>query len=164
MNPHTQSHATPATVVSQITGLPDLPMPELKALWKKLFQSDAPTHNRQFLERRIAYRLQEIEYRKVNPQLLDRNRRRIQALMETGKNRVRDRDLNLMPGTVLTREFKDRVYRVVVAADGTYEFEGRAYRSLSMIAREITGTRWSGPLFFGVKDSSKKTASKGGRK
>ena len=164
MNPHTQPHATPPAVVSQIMGLPDLSMPELKALWKQLFQSDTPTHNRQFLERRIAYRLQEIEYRKVNPQLLDRNRRRIQALMETGKNRVRDRDLNLMPGTVLTREFKDRVYRVVVTADGTYEFEGRAYRSLSMIAREITGTRWSGPLFFGVKESSRKATTKGGRK
>ena len=164
MIPNNHHYATPPTVINQITGLPGLSMPELKALWKQLFQSDTPTHNRQFLERRIAYRLQEIEYRKVNPQLMDRNRRCIQALMDTGKQNTRGRNLKLMPGTVLTREFQDRVHRVVVAADGTYEFEGRSYRSLSMIAREITGTRWSGPVFFGIKDNSKKTAAKGGRK
>ncbi len=164
MNPHTQPYATLPTVMSQIIGLPNLPMPELKALWKQLFQSDTPTHNRQFLERRIAFRLQEIEYRKLNPQLLDRNRHRIQALIDTGKKKTLDRDIRLMPGTVLSREFRDRVHRVVVAAAGRYEYEGRSFRSLSMIAREITGTRWSGPVFFGVKDSHKKAAAKGGRK
>lgn len=146
---------TPPSLAARIAGLPDLPMEEIKALWHRLFGTDTPTHNRQFLERRIAYRLQEIEFRKVDRHLLDRNSRRIKALVETGKLRQHDRDLRLVPGTVLTREYQGVEHRVTVAPDGQYEFEGRRYPSLSMIAREITGTRWSGPLFFGVKAPAK---------
>lgn len=142
---------TPPSVVAQIAGLPDLSMDEIKALWRRLFGNDNPTPNRQFLERRIAYRLQEIEFRKVDRNLFDRNKRRIESILETGKARKLDRDIRLMPGTVLTREYQGIEHRVTVAQDGQYEFEGRLYPSLSMIAREITGTRWSGPLFFGVK-------------
>lgn len=156
----------PPSVVAQIAGLPDLSMDEIKALWRRLFGNDNPTPNRQFLERRIAYKLQEIEFRKVDPNLLERNKRRIEALMETGKVRKLDRDIRLMPGTVLTREYQGIEHRVAVAQDGQYEFEGRRYPSLSMIAREITGTRWSGPLFFGVKAPVKQKNSKkqGGRR
>jgi len=60
-------------------------MAEIRALWQKLVGGDTPTHNRQFLERRIAYRLQEAEFRKVDANLLDRNQRRIESLVETGK-------------------------------------------------------------------------------
>lgn len=67
---------TPPSVAAQIAGLPDLPMAEIRALWKRLHEPEAPTHNRRLLEKRIAYRLQEIEFRKVNPELLERNRRR----------------------------------------------------------------------------------------
>ena len=126
-------------------------MAEIKALWQQLFGSAPTTHNRQFLERRLAYRLQEEAFRKVDPGLLERNRRRIDTLVETGKNTRRDRDYRPVAGTVLTREYRDVVYRVIATADGAYDFEGRSYPSLSMIAREITGTRWSGPLFFGLK-------------
>ncbi|MFZ5615516.1 MAG: DUF2924 domain-containing protein [Pseudomonadota bacterium] len=157
---------TPPSVVARIAGLPDLSMDEIKALWRRLFGKDNPTPNRQFLERRIAYKLQEIEFRKVDPNLLERNKRRIEALMETGKVRKLDRDIRLMPGTVLTREYQGIEHRVTVAQDGQYEFEGRRYPSLSMIAREITGTRWSGPLFFGVKTPAKAKHPKkrGGRR
>ena len=59
----------------------------------------------------------------------------------------------------------DRANQVIATADGQYEFEGRPYRSLSMIAREITSSRWSGPVFFGLKDYAAKTsAKKGGSK
>lgn len=164
-----KSYTVPPTspsVVAQIAGLPDLSMEEIKALWRRLFGTDNPTPNRQFLERRIAYKLQEIEFRKVDPKLLERNQRRIKALVETGKVRKLDRDIRLMPGTVLTREYQGIEHRVTVAQDGQYEFEGRRYPSLSMIAREITGTRWSGPLFFGVKAPAKAKHPKkqGGRR
>jgi hypothetical protein len=138
----------------------------MRALWRELFGSENPTPNRQFMERRIAYKLQEIEFRKVDPNLLERNKRRIKALMETGKVRKLDRDIRLMPGTVLTREYQGVEHRVAVTQDGQYEFEGRRYPSLSMIAREITGTRWSGPLFFGVKApaTQKNSKKQGGRR
>ncbi|WP_026597597.1 DUF2924 domain-containing protein [Methylococcus capsulatus] len=157
---------TPPSVVARIAGLPDLSIEEMRALWRELFGSENPTPNRQFMERRIAYKLQEIEFRKVDPSLLERNKRRIKALMETGKARKLDRDIRLMPGTVLTREYQGIEHRVSVAQDGQYEFEGRRYPSLSMIAREITGTRWSGPLFFGVKAPAKQKHPKkqGGRR
>src|SRR5690554_7760829 len=129
-------------------------MAEIKALWKKLVGEDAPTHNRQFLERRIAYRLQEAEFRKANAGLLDRNKRRIADLVETGKVKKRDRDYRPAAGTVLVREYKGVEYRVIATADGQYDFQGRMYPSLSMIAREITGMRWSGPLFFWLKPPS----------
>ena len=139
------------SVVAQIAGLSDLPMAEIKSLWIRLFVSENPTHNRQFLERRIAYKLQEVEFRKVGASTLDRNKRRIQAIVETGKIKKRDRDYRPMAGTVLIREYQGTEYRVIATADGQYDYEGRMYPSLSMIAREITGTRWSGPLFFGLK-------------
>ncbi len=158
------SYRTPPSVVAQVASLPTLPMPEIKALWQQLFGSAPTTHNRQFLERRLAYRLQEDAFRKVDPGLLERNRRRIDTLVETGKNQRRDRDYRPVAGTVLTREYRDVVYRVIATADGAYDFQGRTYPSLSMIAREITGTRWSGPLFFGLKApaAAKKPAKKKG--
>ena len=163
MRTNTSTFTTPLSVAAQIAQLPELPMPEIKALWQRLFGDDTPTHNRQFLERRIAYRLQEVEFRKVDANLLERNRRRIASLVETGKVKKRDRDYRPAAGTVLTREYQGVEHRVIVTQDGQYDFQGRMYPSLSMIAREITGTRWSGPLFFGLKaPTTPKTAAKKG--
>ena len=162
------SLSTPPSVAAQIARLPELPMAEIRALWQKLVGGDTPTHNRQFLERRIAYRLQEAEFRKVDANLLDRNQRRIESLVETGKVKKRDRDYRPAVGTVLVREYKGVEHRVIVTADGQYEFQSRMYPSLSMIAREITGMRWSGPLFFGLRPPSNSktkppTKKRGGR-
>ncbi|MDX1251185.1 MAG: DUF2924 domain-containing protein [Gammaproteobacteria bacterium] len=154
MSTHIPTPSTPPSVAAQIARLPDLPMAEIKALWQQLVGGDTPTHNRQFLERRIAYRLQEAEFRKVDANLLDRNQRRIASLVETGKVKKRDRDYRPAAGTVLVREYKGVEYRVITTADGQYEFQSRMYPSLSMIAREITGMRWSGPLFFGLRPPS----------
>ena len=155
----------PRTAVAQVHELPNLPFTEIKALWRKLFGGETPTHNRQFLERQLAYKLQEVEFRKVDPGLLDRNNKKIASLIATGKLRKRDRDFHPTPGTLFTREYHGKVHQVIATADGQYEFEGRPYRSLSMIAREITSSRWSGPVFFGLKDyAAKSSAKKGGSK
>ncbi len=163
----TQSpYATPPSVLAQITSLPDLSMSDIKALWKSLFGTDNPTHNRQFLERRIAFRLQEIEFRKIDRNMVDRNKRRIQAIMDSGQNKKLERDFHLMAGTILTREYQGKEYQVMATVDVHYEYEGRPYRSLSRIAKEITGTAWSGPVFFGLKTTAvpKTPAKKGARK
>lgn len=164
MNAKAHTFTASPSVVAQIGQLPQLEMAEIRALWKRLFGGDTPTHNRQFLERRIAYKLQIIEFRKVDRNLLERNQQRIQTLIETGKLRKRDKDYRPPTGSVLTRLYQDVEHRVVVEADGQYEYEGRRYGSLSMIAREITGTRWSGPLFFGLKKPSTVKIRKGERK
>jgi len=166
MTTFSTSSKTPQAIISKITALPDMPMDEIKSLWRSLFGTDNPTHNRQFLERRIAYRLQEIEFRKVDRALMDRNKRRIQKIIESGKSKKSERDLRLAAGTILTREYLGNEYRVMALIDGQYEYEGRPYRSLSRIAKEITGTAWSGPLFFGlkIKSTAKSAPKKGGRK
>ena len=165
MNPPANRLTPPPSVTAQIARLPQLPMAEIKALWRKLFDTENPTHNRQFLERRIAYKLQENAFRTVDPELLERNARRIQALIDTGKAPKRDRELRLVPGTVLTREYRGIEHHVAVMQDGQYQYQGRSYPSLSIIAREITGTRWSGPLFFGLKRpvKAKPKTARGGR-
>ncbi len=156
---------TPPTVVAQIAQLPSLDMPAIKVLWKRLFSGDTPTHNRQFLEKRIAYKLQMIEFRKVDRNLLESNERRIRSLIERGKMQSPSKHYIPQVGTVLTRLYQDVEHRVTVELDGQFEYEGRRYGSLSVIAREITGTRWSGPLFFGLKKKpSEQKQKKGTRK
>lgn len=153
--------ANEPTAAAQVACLQLLPFSEIKAMWRRLFDAETPTQNRKFLERRIAYKLQENEFCKVDPGLLDSNRKKIAMLIEKGKIKNRDRDYRPAAGTLLTREYQGKQHKVIATADGQYEFEGRAYGSLSMIAREITGSRWSGPVFFGLKDYA---AKKGGRK
>jgi len=150
-------------VIGRIARLPDQKFDEIKELWKQLFAFPAPTHNRQYLERRIAYRLQEIEYAQQNPGLLERNKARIDQLLETIKPKTkagRGEVVRLVPGTMLTREFAGTVHRVVTMPDGQFEYKGKAYRSLTAISNEISGTRWSGPAFFGLRDKAGKVGAK----
>ena len=160
MNRLNLTPATPPSVLTQIAQLPDFSIDDLRALWIELNGSTSPNSNRAFLERRIAYGLQERAFRKVSQGLLERNAHRIDKLLATGKVSKTDRDIRPVPGTVITREYRGQMHRVVVGTDGQYEFEGRRYPTLSMIAREITGTRWSGPLFFGLKASAPARKSK----
>lgn len=164
MNARSPAYQASPSIAAQIVRLPDLAMAEIKTLWRQLFENETPTHNRQFLERRIAYKLQEIESRKVAPGLLEKNKQRIASLIEFSETKKRERDYQTVPGTVFTREYRGITYQVIATADGQYEFEGRPYRSLSVIAREITGTRWSGPLFFGLKPPPAIPKKKGGRR
>jgi hypothetical protein len=161
---HMKTSKTPATppqtAAAQVHELSSLPFPEIKALWRKMTGGEPPTHNRQFLERQLAHKLQEVEFRKTDPALLDRNNKKIASLIATGKLRKRDRDFHPTPGTQFTREYHGKVHQVIATADGQYEFEGRPYRSLSMIARLITSSRWSGPVFFGLKDYAAKSSAK----
>ena len=83
MNARNTPYSFPPSVLSQIAQLPELPMTEIKALWRRLFGTEIPNYNRQFLERRIAHKLQLIEFRKTNRNLLESNERRIKALMKT---------------------------------------------------------------------------------
>lgn len=69
-------------------------------------------------------------------------------------------EVQVVPGTVLVREFDRREHRVTAQADGTFEYEGRRYKSLSAVARHITGTQWSGPLFFGITKNKPKRGEK----
>ncbi|WP_157314538.1 DUF2924 domain-containing protein [Chitinibacter sp. GC72] len=153
MNPQPE---LPASVLEQVSQLPDLPMPEIRRLWLKLFAFDAPTHNRVFLERRIAYQLQENAYKEIDPELLERNRKAIAALIQYGCKPARAR-IQLTPGTVFNREYGGRNHQVVVLPDQLLMYEGQVYNSLTQLAEMITGTQCSGPFFFGLKSKRSKS-------
>ncbi|MDT3669639.1 MAG: DUF2924 domain-containing protein [Aromatoleum sp.] len=137
------------SVAAQVAVLPNLSMPELWALWDQHFPRRPNRVNRGYLEARLAYRLQELAYgglpAEVKAHLADCGERH--SKIKTG----RGPQVRLMPGAVLVREWDAREYRVLVTADGQYELDGKRYRSLSAVARTITGTHWSGPAFFGLK-------------
>ncbi len=147
---------TPAadrSIAAQIAALPDRPYSEICAMWRRLFGTEPPNSNsRPIMERRIAYRLQETEFRKQDPGMLQRNQRHIAVLIEKGR-KVRPRVYTPVPGTVLVRRYRDEEHRVTVLLDGQYDYLGQPYGSLSQVARKITGQTWSGPLFFGLRAS-----------
>jgi len=139
------------SLVAQIAALETMRTAALKALWQKLYESPPTVVHRRFLQRRLAYRLQELASREAQAALLERNERRIARLLELGTTAKRLPYAAAMAGTVFTREYGGQTHRVVATTEGAFEYQGRRYGSLSVIAREITGTRWSGPAFFGLR-------------
>jgi hypothetical protein len=157
------------TAISAIEELQHLKIPALKKRYRELFGEDSKSSNKQFLFRRIAWRLQA----NAEGDLNERARRRVAEIADDRDLRVRapkefvarpdsgsgsvdrtrpPKDHRLPgPGTLLTRRAGDRQIVVKVLTDG-FEYESRRYRSLSAIAREVTGTRWNGLLFFGVAE------------
>ena len=119
--------------------------------WRTLFGTEPPGYNRRYLESRLAYRIQELAYGGLKPETV----RRLEALGEqfADRNITRRRirhDAMPIAGTRLLREWQGVEHTVTVLTEG-YEWQGRPYRSLSAIARAITGTRWNGLVFFGLK-------------
>jgi hypothetical protein len=127
-----------------------MPVPDLKAQWRALFQTEPPPFNRRYLENRIAYRIQELAYGGLKPETL----RRLEILGEQyDSDNVTTRRIRHGPASRrhrLVREYRGVEHTVTVLADG-YEWQGRPYRALSAIARAITGTRWNGLVFWGLK-------------
>ena len=141
----------PDPIPARLAALKTTPTPDLKAQWRELFETEPPAFNRRYLESRLAYRIQELAYGGLKPETV----RRLEMLGEQldGGNitlrRIRA-DLKPIAGTRLVREWQGIEQTVTVLSDG-YEWQGRPYRSLSAVARAITGTRWNGWIFFGLK-------------
>ena len=140
-------------IIARLVALKTTPTPDLRTLWQDLFETDPPRQNRRFLESRLAYRIQELEYGALKPTTIER----LEALgeeLDGGNAEVRKRRTDDRPvaGTRLIREYQGVEHCATVLADG-FEYEGRPYKSLSAIARAITGTRWNGWVFFGIRRS-----------
>ena len=135
-----------------LSRLPKLDIHELREEWRRLYKTDASPHlSRELLIRAVAYRIQELALGGLRPELQRQLRQIAQELKQTGEAAKRFRP-QLKPGTRLIREWQGRTHEVVVRDDGL-SWQGMHYRSLSAIARKITGTAWSGPLFFGLKQN-----------
>jgi hypothetical protein len=142
---------------NEIARLRDLDVLELRARWHTVFRRRAPSHlPRHLLFRILAYRLQADRHGD-----LDADSRRLLDRIGSGASGETDRlvaDFNrskteLRPGTLLTREWAGHLQRVMVFADG-FSWNGKTYPSLSKVAFAITGSRWSGPRFFGLRDNA----------
>ena len=136
-------------LAGEIATLNTLEPAALLQKWKALFGTDpSPLLARIFMVRAIAYRLQERRFGGLKPstqRLLDRVG---EGRADVGRRRIPDRRVSA--GTVLIREWGGVSHRVTVLDHGVV-YRGRRYRSLSEVAGVITGARWSGPLFFGLK-------------
>jgi hypothetical protein len=143
----------PVDLLGRLAALKTVATPALKQQWRELFGTEPPPYNRRFLESRLAYRIQELAYGRLKPETLAR----LEVLGEQfdgGKIAVRRMrgDDKPIAGTQLIREYQG-VEHVVTVTRAGYEWQGRPYQSLSAIARAITGTRWNGRVFFGLRPS-----------
>ena len=143
-------------IEAKIEALTRLKRRALDSLWLDLFSRPcSPSLRRETLLRVFAYRLQEIAFGGLKP--LAVKKLRSLAISEGGRAKT-----GALPtqrpkaGTRLVRVWRGKLHEVEVLVDG-YEYEGKKYGSLSKIARTIAGTRWSGPLFFGIKSRKEKT-------
>jgi len=140
---------------------------ELKVRWRELYGEDTRSSNRIYLWRRLAWRVQELAYgglsERAKARIAELNRDDDLRMLpprkwqpptggppapETPRQPLRDPRLP-KPGSTLSRRYRGHEIRVLVLDDG-FEYEGRHYASLSALAREITGQRWNGMLFFGL--------------
>ena len=139
-----------------LSRLPTLEIGELRQQWRGLYKTQPPANlSRELLLRAVAYRLQEVALRGLRPVRQRQLRQIAQQFKQTGATNTPPRP-ELKPGTRLMREWHGRTYDVLVLDDG-FSWQGTSYRSLSAIARKITGTAWSGPLFFGLKQNRSAT-------
>src|SRR6266481_7490266 len=130
--------------------LPTASRADLRAEWLRLYRSEPPARaGRELLIAAIAYRLQEEALGGLRPES-QRRLRSIAAQVGRGGEPVLTLAPRLKPGTRLLREWQGRTHQVLVSDDG-FVWQQARYRSLSQIARAITGTSWSGPVFFGLK-------------
>jgi len=148
-------------VLRQIAELHRLPMLELTERWRVLMGGDAPPYNKAFLVKRLTCRLQELAYGGLPMDALHAMEHALDAAGYDAVGGERDATRASTPpsrrrpglpmvGTRLVREWQGQRYDVLVTHEG-FAFDGRPYKSLTAIAKAITGTHWNGPKFFGLR-------------
>ena len=153
------------SVLRQLATLNTMTLEQLREKWLDLYGSDPPPYKKQFLIKRLAYRIQELFYGGLSEAAKTRLKQAAQdnpvAWMDARVSVKRPSKNGVLPGTRFERIWKDRRYEVL-AQEKEFEYDDRIFRSLSAVAREITGTRWNGKLFFGLKKHNG-TNHQGGR-
>jgi plastocyanin domain-containing protein len=153
------------TINAKITALKNKPIPELQKEFEALFDGQkASSDNKVYLIRRIAYRLQELEYGGLSQKAQNRLKElvalydpvnnkaiRPKVSVETQtRTKTRGRDTRLpIPGTIITKDYRGKKHQVKVLEKG-FEYEGKIYKHLTAIADKITGAHWNGYNFFNL--------------
>ena len=146
---HQSSSERTEQISAEIAALASLDIKDLKSRWRVLYDTEPPPRiSRELLTRVIAYRLQE----KVFGGLAPTTRRLLERVTDDRLSHPArlSRTRQTAPGSLLIRQWRGTAHQVTVHADG-FVYRGERYGSLSAVARLITGTRWSGPLFFGLR-------------
>jgi hypothetical protein len=139
-----------STLANEIATLAEATPADLKRRWRVLYGTEPPSRiSRDLLTRAVAYRIQEKALGGLKP-----STRRLLAKVAAEASARRPIQVTpaptLTPGTVLLRDWRGTQHQVIVREHGV-EFQGKHYKSLSQVAHRITGSKWSGPLFFGLK-------------
>jgi hypothetical protein len=163
-----------ASVAAELEALPALDLHALRVRWRKLLRSPVPDLPRYLLVRLLAYKLQAKAFGDLDRETvryLDRIARDRARRQLSGEGKRKPKAPPPIPpvpdprtrraGTLLVREFEGVLHTVTVVSGG-FSWQGRTYKSLSEIARLITGTRWSGPRFFGLRDKADLSVNRGG--
>ena len=148
-------------VLDQIMGLKDGTLEELRAKYAEIFPEQAPSsNNKVFLWRKIAYRLQEVEYGGLSAEATGKiselinkydpvNNKSLRPKPSgADKSKTPGRDMRLpIPGAVIRKDYKGKLIEIKVL-EKSFEYEGKIYRTLSSVAKAVTGAHWNGYLFF----------------
>ncbi|MBF0341070.1 MAG: DUF2924 domain-containing protein [Magnetococcales bacterium] len=142
-------------VIRQVAALPGMSTEALKKMWKELNETEPPAFNRTFLVKRLAHRLQELSLGGLQAKS-EKRMERMSAEEDGPKiEPKRPQGEKLLPGTRLLREWKGVEHRCTVLDDG-FEYQGRKFGSLSAVANHITGTKWNGFVFWGLRRQGEK--------
>jgi Protein of unknown function (DUF2924) len=152
-----------AALEAEIARLPDLGHDELRKRWKLLFGHAAPTSlRRKFMARAVAYQMQVVAYGGLSA-ATKRRLREIASAISSGDRTGVISGVQIRPGTQLIRQWQNTTHTVMVLNEG-FALDGRTYKSLSAIAKAITGTNWNGYAFFGIKRAARGNKAAAGLK
>lgn len=148
---------TDSMVLAKLAALQHMSVNDLKVKWKELFSTQAPNNSRAFLEVRIAGRIQELTYGGLSRD----TRRALDLLADQVEGKASRKSMaedarNPLPGTKLVREWNGTEHTVTVLHDG-YDLSGKKFKSLSAVAKAITGTNWNGFRFFALGNTGRKS-------
>lgn len=142
-------------VLSRLAKLRTMTVRELQEEWSRVMGSEAPNNSAQFMIQRLSYRIQELTFGGLSKPL----RRTLDALADeyegkkVRKSQIAD-PRNPVIGTRLLREWAGVEHTVTIAKDG-FDWQGQRFKSLSAVARAITGTQWNGYRFFGLREAAR---------